>query len=130
MSGKHEPTDPELIRFLRDELGESLPTGAALQFTGPLWLWRGNAKDGNPTKAAWHFLTIDGDVADAIRASSLGRSAAWGSVPIAVTIGGTSWQTSIFPEKSTKSYLLPIKASVRKAEKLAENTLVTVTLLC
>ncbi len=122
------PTDPELIRFLREELGESGPPGGTWAFTGPLWLWRGNAKDGTPTKTAWHFLTIDGAVAEAIRSAAPGRSAAWGSVYVSATIGNTSWQTSVFPSKDVGGYLLPVKASVRKSEKLSEGDVVTLQL--
>ncbi len=122
------PSDPELIRFLREELGESGPPGGSWSFTGPLWLWRGKAKDGTPTSTAWHFVTIDGAVADAIRGAAPGRSAAWGSVYVTVTIGGTCWQTSVFPSKDVAGYLLPVKAAVRKAEKLAEGDVVTVLL--
>lgn len=122
------PMDPELIRFLREELGESIEVGGSWTFTGPLWLWRGKAKDGTPTSTAWHFVTIDGAVADAIRAAATGRSAAWGSVYVDVTIGKTIWKTSVFPSKEVAGYLLPIKASVRKAEKLVEGDAVTLQL--
>lgn len=122
------PVDPELVRFLREELGEAMPPGGSWQFTGPIWLWRGKARDGAPTVTAWHFLTIDGDVADAIRAAAPGRSAAWGSVYVGVAIGATRWRTSVFPSKDVNGYLLPIKASVRKAEKLVEGDMVTVEL--
>ncbi|WP_416908213.1 MAG: DUF1905 domain-containing protein [Polymorphobacter sp.] len=129
MTAKPPPTDPELIRFLREELGESLPASDALHVTGPLWLWRGKAKDGTPSSNAWHFLTIEGDAAEAIRAAAPGRAAAWGSVPVAATIGNTSWQTSVFPSKEAGGYLLPIKASVRKAERLSEGDIIRVTLI-
>lgn len=122
------PTDQELIRFLREELGESLPSGGSWTFTGPLWLWRGKNKDGEASTTAWHFVTIDGAVAEAIRAASPGRSAAWGSVYVSVTIGATRWKTSVFPSKDVAGYLLPVKASVRKAEKLVEGDSVTLTL--
>lgn len=122
------PTDPELIRFLREELGEALPAGGEWSFTGPLWLWRGKAKDGTASTMAWHFVTITGDVADAVRAAAPGRSAAWGSVYVTVTIGKTRWQTSLFPSKEAGGWLLPVKAAVRKAEKLAEGDEVTLTL--
>ncbi|WP_310496758.1 DUF1905 domain-containing protein [Sandarakinorhabdus sp.] len=125
MADKETPFDPELIRFLREELGETLSAQNEWQFTGPLWLWRGKAKDGTPTKTAWHFLTIDGDVADAIRAAGPGRTAAWGSVYVGVSIGATDWKTSLFPSKEAGGYMLPIKASVRKAEKLSEGDVVT-----
>ncbi len=121
--------DPELIRFLREELGESGPQGGGFEFTGPVWLWRGKAKDGTPTQTAWHFLTIDGEVADAIRAAAPGRSAAWGSVYVNAVIGATRWQTSVFPSKDVGGYMLPIKASVRKAEGLGEGSVVTVQLV-
>lgn len=123
------PTDPELIRFLREELGaEEAPGGGSWEHTGPIWLWQGQGKDGQPTSMAWHFLTIDGPVAESIRAVAPGRSAAWGSVYVQVTIGKTRWKTSVFPSKNVKGYLLPIKASVRKAEKIVADDVVTVHL--
>ena len=125
MSANELPSDPELIRFLREELGATLAEGGSWDFTGALWLWRGKAKDGTPTSTAWHFVTIDGAVADAIRAASPGRSAAWGSVYVNVSIGETRWQTSVFPSKDVRGYLLPIKAVVRKAQKLVEGDMVT-----
>jgi len=42
----------------------------------------------------------------------------FGSVRVAVTIGTTSWRTSIFPDSKTGTYLLPVKKEVRDAEKL------------
>jgi hypothetical protein len=124
--------DPELIRFLREELGETLVAGGSWQHQGPVWLWRGKAKaDGAepaPSSTAWHFVTIDGAVADAIRAAAPGRSAAWGSVYVEATIGGTTWKTSVFPSKEAGGYLLPLKAAVRKAERLVEGDMVTVTI--
>lgn len=120
--------DPELIRFLREELGETLVAGGTWQHQGALWLWRGKAKDGAPSSMAWHFITIDGEVADAIRAAAPGRSAAWGSVNVEARIGGTTWKTSVFPSKEVAGYLLPVKASVRKAERLVEGDVVTAML--
>jgi Domain of unknown function (DUF1905) len=122
------PSDPELARFLREELGEALPTGGSWDVTAPLWLWRGKAKDGSPTKTAWTFLTVTGAVADSIRAAAPGRSAAWGSVYVTAQIGETVWRTSVFPSKDAGGYLLPVKASVRKAERLADGDVVSVRL--
>ena len=74
-----------------------------------------------PSPVSWFFITIDGPVADAIRAASPGRTAAWGSVYVSVTIGSTQWRTSLFPSKDVGGYLLPVKAAVRKAERLEES---------
>jgi hypothetical protein len=89
-------------------------------------LWRGKGKDGQPSSMSWHFLTIDGEVAEAIRVASSGQSAAWGSVYVEAGIGKTYWRTSVFPSKAIQGYMLPIKASVRKAEKLADGDVITV----
>ena len=128
MNKAAQPTDPELIRFLREELGEIGPVGGTWHHSGVIWLWRGTASDGTPTKVAWHFLTIDGEVADSLRAAAPGRSAAWGSIYVNATIGATRWQTSVFPSKNVSGYILPIKASVRKSERLSEGDMVTVRL--
>lgn len=97
--------------------------------TGPLWLWTtGKAP------ASWHFITIDGEAGDAIMATSVmrrlvgGRSRGFGSMKVTATIGGTSWSTSIFRVKDVGGWLLPVKASVRKAEGIAAGDLVAVRL--
>ena len=47
------------------------------------------------------------------------KTRGWGAVRVQVTIGSTSWDTSIFPSLELKVYILPIKAEVRKKEKIA-----------
>ena len=67
--------------------------------------------------AAWHFLTLPRKQAREIRmlvGGATGRG--WGSVPVVVTAGGTTWRTSIFPDKKAGSFVLPLKAEVRVAE--------------
>jgi hypothetical protein len=78
-----------------------------------VWLYQG--------AAAWHFLTLPKKQAREIRmilGGATGRG--WGSVPVSVTIGATTWQTSIFPDKKLGSFVLPLKAEVRKAEGISE----------
>ncbi|MCX9147131.1 DUF1905 domain-containing protein [Erythrobacter sp. WG] len=114
--------DAELARFLRDELGH-VPEGSAAAgpwtVKGPVWLWQGS--DGAPAKGSWYFLIIAGETAQAIR-SAAARADAWGSVRIEATIGATTWRTSLFPSKAHGGWMLPLKAAVRKAEKLAEGS--------
>lgn len=87
--------------------------------TAKLWIW---TTDKGP--ASWHFLTITGEVAEAIHALALmrrlefGRKRGWGSMKVRATIGDTSWETSIFPDKDSGGWMLPVKADVRKAEVL------------
>ncbi len=52
----------------------------------------------------------------------------WGSLPVRATIGITTWKTSIFSNKKTRTYLLPLKAEIRKQENIAEGDDIKVTL--
>ena len=71
--------------------------------------------------AAWYFLLLPNDVADDIADLVEGRPrAGFGSVRVEVTIGGSVWRTSIFPSKKDRTYLLPVKKSVRVAEGIED----------
>ena len=56
-----------------------------------------------------------------------GMSRGWGSLKVTATIGESRWSTSVFPAKDT-GWLLPVKASVRKAEGVSEGDIVEVSL--
>ena len=47
---------------------------------------------------------------------------------VAVTVGATSWRTSLFPDSKTGAYLLPVKKAVRVAERLDVGDEVTAVL--
>ena len=78
-------------------------------FSAPLWLWQG--------KGAWHFVTLPEDIAHQVSFFS-GEKRGFGSVRVIASCGNSKWQTSLFPDKKSRSYLLPVKAEVRKAENL------------
>ena len=77
-----------------------------------------------PGMAGWHFVTLPKKQAKEIKKTFGGRKRGWGSLPVEVTIGKTSWQTSIFPDKKTQSYLLPLKAEVRKKEGITDGDII------
>ena len=56
-----------------------------------------------------------------------GGARGFGSLKVSVMIGATTFKTSVFPSKET-GWLLPIKASVRKAEGLTEGEAVELAL--
>jgi hypothetical protein len=80
------------------------------RFSAPLWIHQG--------ESAWHFLTLPFDQADEIEASAAGARKGFGSVRVRVTIGGTTWSTSLFPDSKAESYVLPVKKQVRLGEGL------------
>ena len=87
-------------------------------FDGPIWFWKG--------PAPWYFVTIPTEHSREIKAISGLVTYGWGVIPVSVQIGKTTWKTSLFPKDD--HYIVPIRASVRKAEQLAEGDSVTIQL--
>jgi hypothetical protein len=68
-------------------------------------------------KTAWFFVTLPQDKTNSIRFFHE-RRLGFGTIRVNVTIGDTSWNTSMFPDKKSGSFLLPIKASVRSKHSI------------
>ncbi|MBA3800983.1 MAG: DUF1905 domain-containing protein [Geodermatophilaceae bacterium] len=89
-----------------------------LEFSGEILYWKG--------PAPWYFITVPEDECSDLQATSAFVSYGWGMIPVTVQIGATEWTTSLFPKDGR--YLVPVKASVRKAERLGEGETVVVLL--
>ncbi len=68
--------------------------------------------------ANWHFLPITKKIGQEIREEYGKSKRGFGAVKVEVTIGQTSWLTSMFPDKYSGSYILPLKVQVRKKEDI------------
>jgi hypothetical protein len=90
------------------------------EFVAELWLY--------PGQAGWRFITVPQDISDEIDERSAAHRHGFGSVPVRVRIGSSSWTTSLFPDKQRAAYLLPVRKPVRTAEGLGDGDLVTVTI--
>lgn len=72
----------------------------------------------DPAEAAsWYFLDLPFEVTDEIDEVA-GPRPAFGSVRVEVTIGGSTWRTSVFPDGRRRTFVLPVKKAVRSAEGL------------
>lgn len=92
-------------------MSKVVPTGKTYSALVRVWLY--------PGKAAWHFVTIPEKTSAEISDRFDRFKRGWGSLPVTATVGSTSWKTSIFPDKKSGGYLLPVKASVRKKENIS-----------
>lgn len=81
-------------------------------FKSKIWIYQGG-------KASWHFLHLPKDISAEIKFLTEDLPRAWGSVPVIVTIGQTTWKTSIFRDSKAEAYILPLKVDVRKRELLS-----------
>ncbi len=89
-----------------------------LDFSGEIWFWRG--------PAPWYFVTVPEEQCRDLKAISGIVTYGWGMIPVTVQIGRTAYKTSLWPKDGR--YIVPIKASVRKAENIEEGDTVTIRL--
>lgn len=71
-------------------------------------IWKYTAKD------PWFFVSLPQKYAKEIRelTTDLPRKG-FGTVKVTACICNVTWQTSIFPDKKTGSYLMPVKKEIR-----------------
>jgi hypothetical protein len=89
-------------------------------FRSEVWLY--------PGEAGWHFVTLPVDVAEEIREATALLRKGFGSVRVTADVGGQTWQTSLFPDTQSGSYLLPVKKAVRTAARISTGDEVEVRL--
>jgi hypothetical protein len=90
-----------------------------LEVTGPVFFWKG--------PAPWYFVTVEDPQAAEIEAASSLVTYGWGMIPATVRLGQTEWATALWPKDGL--YVVPLKAWVRKAERVDEGDLVTLQLV-
>jgi len=93
--------------------------------TTPVWLWKGDSP--------WHFITIPAEIADEVREYREVHGVmrrGFGSVRIEARDreSGFTWNTSMFPDKESGGYLLPLKKEAREAMECEVGETVTLVI--
>ena len=66
----------------------------------------------------WNFLFMPNELAKEIRENFKWREEGWGRMKVTVKIGKSEWKASIWFDTKHDTYLLPVKAEIRKKEKI------------
>lgn len=98
-----------------------MASGEGFEFTAQLWR--------HPGEDGWHFVTLPQELAGELRDLFAGAHRPFGSLAVEVTIGETTWTTSLFADSRSGSYLLPVKAAVRRAQRLDAGADIAVTIV-
>jgi len=77
-----------------------------LRFGGEVIWWRG--------PAPFHFVVLPDEEAARLRAVAARVTYGWGCIPATVTLGETTFTTSIFPKDG--GFRVPVKTAARRAE--------------
>lgn len=89
-----------------------------VEVTGPVWEWRG--------PAPYYFVTVPDDGCAAIADAAGLVTYGWGMIPVTVTMGSTTWTTSLWPKDD--AYVVPLKVAARRAEQVDVDDTVTLRL--
>jgi hypothetical protein len=90
-------------------------------FDAELWIWEARRAD------SWTFVSLPVEASEEIRDLAGGSRRGFGSLRVRVTVGASTWKTSIFPDSARGGFVLPIKRAVRTAEALDTGDIATVT---
>jgi hypothetical protein len=85
--------------------------GIQYEFTAKPWLY-------SPTPMSWYFIALPQEMANEIRENLKFQEEGWGRMKARAKVGNTEWETSIWFDTKHKTYILPLKAEIRKKEKL------------
>ena len=94
------------------------PASVRLEFSGELVYWRG--------PSPYHYVAVPPDGCEILHAVAPSATYGWGVIPVLVTVGATTFTTSLFPKDG--GYLVPVKDAVRRAEKLELGGIVGISL--
>jgi hypothetical protein len=89
-----------------------------MAFSGTVFEWHGPAPH--------HFVSVPEAEAGMIESVSEMVTYGWGMIPVVVEIGATEWTTSLWPKDG--GYIVPLKADVRRAERIEVGDLVDLVL--
>jgi hypothetical protein len=81
------------------------------QFTATIWQY-------SSPKGGWYFVSLPIEISNEIRENLKWQEEGWGRLKTVAKINNTEWETAIWFDTKMKTYLLPVKAEIRRKEKL------------
>lgn len=85
------------------------------QFTATIWQY-------SQPKGGWYFISLPSVISNEIRENLKWQEEGWGRLKATAKINNTEWETAIWFDTKMRTYLLPLKASVRKTNNLESGT--------
>lgn len=95
------------------------PKGAQFEFTTKIWQHEG--------PGGWYFVSLPSGMSTEIRAALRSEEEGWGRLKATARIGSSEWKTAIWFDTKHQTYLLPLKADIRKKENLSRDQELDVT---
>ncbi len=85
-------------------------------FTGKIW------------NGGWFFVSLPKDISKEIREHLKWQEEGWGRMKATAIIKEIEWDTAIWFDTKLETYLLPLKADIRKKARLELNDTITLSI--
>lgn len=90
----------------------------SFKFKSKVIVWRSGYGEEND-KGAWRFARVPENISFKIKEMQKGRPRrGWGAIYARAKIKKSEWVTSIFPDRYSDTYILPLKKEIRFEENL------------
>ncbi len=91
------------------------------QFDATIWQY-------SSPQGGWFFVSLPVEISKEIRDSLKWMEEGWGRLKTLAKINNTEWETAIWFDTKRQTYLLPLKAAVRKKENLKIENNIQITI--
>ena len=78
--------------------------------------------------ASWHFASLPESLSKEIRNNHQWEEEGWGRLKIIACINKLNWETAIWFDTKLNTYLLPIKAEIRRKQNIKPKQELSITL--
>ncbi len=104
-------------------------TKAEFKFKSKVFVWGAGNQPKGDDSSSWRFARVPEGISAKIKEMQKGRlRRGWGAVYAKAKIRKTQWQTSIFPDRHSATYLLPLKKQIRYQENLYDGIDVNISI--
>lgn len=80
------------------------------------------------TEGGWYFVSLPKDIAKEIRENLKWQEEGWGRMKAIAQIKDFKWETAIWFDTKLATYILPLKAEVRKKNSVEINQELSLTI--
>ena len=81
------------------------------EFSAKIWRYE--------SAGGWYFVSLPEEMSSEIRKHLQWQEEGWGRMKATAEIGNSRWDTAIWFDSKHTTYVLPLKAEVRKKERLS-----------
>jgi hypothetical protein len=94
------------------------PDKKKFKFNSRVIVWKEGYQDKDDS-GLWRFARVPEDISAKIKEMQKGRlRRGWGAIYAKAKVGKSEWTTSIFPDRHSATYILPLKKQIRYEENL------------